>query len=65
MLDFCRSCGSPNIKEISSMEPRHRQWECQDCGNKWSQFIYEPKQDESEFVTGDLKDGSEIMYDKD
>ncbi len=62
-FDFCRSCGSGNVKVIIKESEKFKTWECQECKTRWNE--YKQSQDDSEFVTGDLKDGSEIMYDKD
>lgn len=64
MFDFCRSCGSHEIKIAELDEHGNKKWLCLDCGTQWNEIEYEQTQDNSEFVTGDLKDGSSIIYNK-
>lgn len=62
IFGFCRSCGGPNIKLIKE-DATSKLWECQDCSRQVCEYkIVSP--DESKFATGDLKDGSQILYDK-
>ena len=59
-IDFCRSCGSGNIKSKPDGE-RNKLWECLDCHTTWREIKYENQDDESQFIIDKANDGSSVI----